>query len=105
MFDVTRKHDSTLHFPERPHSERVAEDVMADLYPAFVFLLLPLCHLLRYRQLGSLARSRDALRCGGCASCLLSVGQHGGAGTILTLLTARNNRRLEPAAAEIEWKC
>lgn len=67
MFDVTRKHDLTLHFPERPHSERVAEDVMADLYPAFVFLLLPLCHLLRYRQLGSLARSLArcaALLCG-----------------------------------------
>lgn len=27
---------------------------MADLYPAFVFLLLPLCHLLRYERLGSL---------------------------------------------------
>lgn len=27
---------------------------MADLYPAFVFLLLPLCHLLYYQWLGSL---------------------------------------------------
>lgn len=51
---MTQKQDLTLHFAECPHSERVAEDVMADLYPAFVFLLLPLCHLLRYRRLGSL---------------------------------------------------
>lgn len=41
-----KKRDLTLHFPECPHSERVSEDVVADLYPAFVLLLLPLCHLL-----------------------------------------------------------
>lgn len=41
-----KKRDLTLHFPECPHSERVSEDVMADLYSAFVLLLLPLCHLL-----------------------------------------------------------
>lgn len=51
---MTQKHDLTLHFPKCSHSERVAEDVMADLYPAFVFLLLPLCHLLYYQRLGSL---------------------------------------------------
>lgn len=41
-----KRRDLTLHFPERPDSERVSEDVVADLYPAFVLLLLPLCHLL-----------------------------------------------------------
>lgn len=67
---MTQKHDLTLHFPECSHSECVAEDVMADLYPAFVFLLLPLCHLLRYLRLGSLG-----------AVCSLPVcGAHGGAG-------------------------
>lgn len=50
---MTQQRDLTLHFPKCSHSERVAEDVMADLYPAFVFLLLPLCHLLGYRRLGS----------------------------------------------------
>lgn len=49
-----QKQDLTLHFSKCPHSERVAEDVMADLYPAFVFLLLPLSHLLRYRCLEAL---------------------------------------------------
>lgn len=47
-------HDLTLYFPECSHSERVAEDIMTDLYPAFVFLLLPLCHLLCYQRPGSL---------------------------------------------------
>ena len=41
-----KKRDLTLHFPECPHSERVSEDVMADLDSAFVLLWLPLCHLL-----------------------------------------------------------
>lgn len=66
---MTQKQDLTLHFAECPHSERVAEDVMADLYPAFVFLLLPLCHLLRYRRLGSL---------GGRTACLACVQRTGG---------------------------
>lgn len=50
MSDMAQKHDLTLYFAECPHSERIAEDIMADFYPAFVFLLLPLCHLLRYRR-------------------------------------------------------
>lgn len=71
---MTYKHDLTLYFAECPHSERVAQDVMADLYPAFVLLLLPLCHLLRYRRLGSLGAV------GGLVCCLPACGEHGGAG-------------------------
>lgn len=59
----TQKRDLTLYFAEGSHSERVAEGVVADLHPAFVLLLLPLCHLLRYRRLGS--------RCAGFADRLL----------------------------------
>lgn len=90
-----QKHDLTLHFAERPHSERVAEDVVADFYPPFVFLLLPLCHLLRYRRLAELAR------CGECAACLpaaaaAACGAHTeGRGTAL-LRKDRSHRRLCP---------
>lgn len=80
---MTQKRDLTLHFSKGSHSERVAEDVMADLYPAFVFLLLPLCHLLRYQRLG-------------CSvwwvCCLPACGAHGGAGHS----SPKTHRRLSP---------
>lgn len=68
---MTQKRDLTLHFPEGSHSQRVAEDVMADFYPSFVFLLLPLCHLLRYRRLGWLGAA------GVLPACLRSAGRGG----------------------------
>lgn len=72
--DATQNHDLTLHFPEGSHSQRVAEDVMADLHPAFVLLLLPLCHLLRYRRAAGLARC-GALRRGGALRSLRGRGE------------------------------
>lgn len=72
---MRQKHDLTLYFPEGPHSQRVAEDVMADLYPAFVFLL-PLCHLLSYQR----PSSRGVLDVPAC----LPVGRAEGRGTSLT---------------------
>lgn len=55
----TQTHHLTLHFAKRPHSQRVAEDVVSDLDPAFVLLLLPLCHLpVSYRRPRCSVRAR-----------------------------------------------
>lgn len=97
---MTQNHDLTLHFPECSHSERVAEDVMADFYSAFVFLLLPLCHLLRYRRLGSLGAV------GGCArlpACLWGA-RRGGARHFFHREEGENNRRFAPLYAHCTVK-